>query len=150
MKPAWDQLGGDYAGSSSVVVADADCTESAKELCEKFEVSGYPTIKYFKDGSIWDGEVYNGGRDYDSLKQFVQDELEIKCDANNLAESACSEKEKGFIDKMNEKSVEERKTQLVRLEKMKDGKMKPELKQWLFQRIRILTTLGVGTDGDEL
>jgi hypothetical protein len=33
---------------------------------------------------------------------------------------------------------------------MKDGKMKPELKQWLFQRIRILTTLGVGTDGDEL
>ena len=32
MKPAWDQLGGDYAGSSSVVVADADCTESGKEL----------------------------------------------------------------------------------------------------------------------
>jgi protein disulfide-isomerase A6 len=149
MKPAWDQLGGDYAASSSVVVGDADCTADAKDLCEKFGVKGYPTIKYFKDGDIWGGEDYKGGRDFDSLKKFVEETLEVKCDANNVAESDCSDKEKEFIEKMKGKSAEERKKQLSRLESMKDGKMKPELKKWLVQRIRILTTLGVA-DGDEL
>jgi protein disulfide-isomerase A6 len=149
MKPAWDQLGGEYAGSSSVVIGDADCTDSAKEICEKLGVSGYPTIKYFKDGDVSVGEPYKGGRDYDSLKKFVENELEVKCDANNVAQTDCSDKEKDFIDKMKGKTAEERKKQLTRLQNMKDGKMKPDLKQWLMQRIRILTTLGVA-DGDEL
>ena len=59
MKPAWDQLGEEFAASSSVAIADADCTGAGKEACEKFGVSGYPTIKYFKDGNTA-GEAYNG------------------------------------------------------------------------------------------
>jgi hypothetical protein len=38
MKPAWDQLGAEYADSTSVVIGDADCTASAQELCTDFEV----------------------------------------------------------------------------------------------------------------
>ena len=128
-------------------IGDADCTADAKELCEKFEVRGYPTIKYFVDGDVTTGEDYSGGRDYDSLKKFVEEKLEVKCDINDPTE--CTDKEKGYIEKMKVKTAEERKKQLDRLETMKDGKMKPELKTWLVQRMRILTAL-TSADGDEL
>jgi hypothetical protein len=39
MKPAWDQLGDEFAGSSSVLIGDVDCTADGEELCSKFEVS---------------------------------------------------------------------------------------------------------------
>ena len=73
MKPAWDQLGDEYEGSS-VVVGDVDCTEDKnRDLCSKYGVSGYPTIKYMNiDTEDATGESYNGGRDFDSLKSFVE------------------------------------------------------------------------------
>ena len=99
------------------------------------------------DGDVSVGEDYSGGRDYDTLKAFVEEKLEVKCDIN--APDECTDKEKAYIEKMKVKTAEERKSQLVRLETMKDGKMKPELKQWLVQRMRILTALA-SADGDEL
>lgn len=57
------------------------------------DVSGYPTVKYFTAEGPND---YSGGRDLDSLKKFVSDELEVKCDVNNA--DGCSDKEKGFIE----------------------------------------------------
>ena len=45
MKPDWDQLGAEYASSSSVVIADVDCTVE-QDLCSDYDVRGYPTIKY--------------------------------------------------------------------------------------------------------
>ena len=77
----------------------------------------------------------------------MEEKLEVKCDIN--APDECTDKEKAYIEKMKVKTAEERKSQLVRLETMKDGKMKPELKQWLVQRMRILTALA-SADGDEL
>jgi thioredoxin-like negative regulator of GroEL len=136
MKEDWEQLGGEYEGSS-VLIGDADCTASGKELCEKNGVSGYPTIKYFKDGA--DAQDYQGGRSFDDLKKFVQDELEAKCDIAAPAE--CTDKEKKYIEKMKAKPAEDQKKQLTRLDAMKGDKMKAELKLWLSQRLRILTQL---------
>jgi len=138
MKPAWDQLGEEYAASSDVLIADADCTAEAEELCKKFAVSGYPTIKYFKDGDT-DGVDYQGGRDYDSLKKFVEETLEVPCKTQDPEK--CSEKEKKYIGKMGEKSSEDRKKQIDRLEGMKGSSMKAELKQWIGQRLNILKQL---------
>ena len=37
MKPDWDSLAETYAGSSSVVIADVDCTtDGGKEACSRF------------------------------------------------------------------------------------------------------------------
>lgn len=77
----------------------------------------------------------------------MEEKLEVKCDIKDPTE--CTDKEKGYIEKMKAKTAEERKKQLDRLETMKDGKMKPELKTWLVQRMRILTALS-SADGDEL
>lgn len=85
------------------------------------------------------GEDYKGGRDFDSLKAFVAETLEVKCSVKDSAE--CSEKEKGYITKMQAKTSTERADQIERLEKMAEGRMKAELKQWLHQRLHILREL---------
>jgi len=97
-----------------------------------------PTIKYFADGDE-KGQDYNGGRDFDSLKKFVEDELVVNCDIENPAE--CSEKEKKYIEKMKGKPSEERIKQLKRLDGMKANSMKAELKAWISQRMHILRSL---------
>ena len=97
-----------------------------------------PTIKYFVDGDE-QGEDYQGGRDFDSLKSFVEETLEIKCDVNKPDE--CSDKEKGYIEKMKAKSSEDRQAQIKRLEGMAGDSMKAELKAWLRQRLWILKSL---------
>ncbi|KAI2493554.1 hypothetical protein MHU86_20983 [Fragilaria crotonensis] len=138
IKPAWDQLGAEYAGSSSVLIGDVDCTDSGDSLCQKFGVQGYPTLKFFKDGNL-EGEDYTSGRDFDSLKTFVSEELEVKCNVKDP--SLCSDKEKAFIEKMKAESAEARKKQIDRLSKLKGSSMKAELKRWLNQRLNILTGL---------
>ena len=51
MKPAWDQLSDEFKSSKTVVVADVDCTVH-KDLCGKYGVRGYPTIKYFTSSTV--------------------------------------------------------------------------------------------------
>ena len=138
MKPAWDQLGDEYATSSSVVVADVDCTVE-QDLCQKYDVKGYPTIKYFTADSPATGSDYQGGRDFDSLKSFVSDTLEVKCLLDNL--EGCSDKEKDFMEKWKAKEKVEAAAQLDRLNKMVGGTMAPDLKKWVAQRISILKQL---------
>jgi hypothetical protein len=135
MKPAWDQLSAEYSESSSVVVADVDCTVE-KDLCSEYDVSGYPTIKYFTPETGEKGEGYNGARDLDGLKTFVADTLEVKCLLNDTA--GCSEKENEFLGKWKDKPAAEVAAQHERLAKMLGGSMKPELKQWVAQRANIL------------
>lgn len=138
MKAAWEELGDDYSSSSSVLIGDADCTVET-ELCGDHGVKGYPTIKYYPAGEGKEGKSYSGGRDKDSLKKFVQETLEVKCDVNS--KDGCSDKEIKFIDSMKGKTVEERQAQIERLSKMKNDKMKPELKQWVMARLAILKSL---------
>jgi len=138
MKPVWDKLGDEFAGSSSVMIGDADCTAEGKELCEKFEVRGYPTIKYFADGDDA-GSDYSGGRDFESLTNFVHETLEVKCTVKDPV--LCTEKEKAYIEKMKAKSGNELDAQLARLKKMEGASMKPQLKTWMKQRLNILNGL---------
>ena len=135
MKPAWDQLGDEYASSSSVIIGDADCTASGKSLCDANDVRGYPTIKYFNSENP-DGKDYSGGRSFDALKEFVSENLEVKCLLDNT--EGCSDKEKEFMGKWKEKSADDVKAQLTRLQGMASGKMTPDLKKWLNQRMSIL------------
>lgn len=136
MKPAWDQLASEYE-ASSVLVGDADCTVETA-LCSTFGVKGYPTIKYFKDGDR-EGESYNGGRDFDSLKKFVQESLEVLCDVKDPAQ--CDEKETKYIVDMTAKGEADIAKQLTRLTGMLSKPMKAELKGWVAKRVSILKQL---------
>jgi len=97
-----------------------------------------PTIKYFLDGDS-EGQDYKGGRDFDSMKEFVVNELEIKCDIKDG--TGCTDKEKAYIEKMKAKASDERVKQIKRLEGMTGSSMKAELKVWLRQRLHVLRML---------
>jgi len=146
MKPDWDKLGSTFEGSSSVIIADVDCTVET-DLCSDYEVRGYPTIKYFTSETGKEGAAYSGGRDYDSLETFVQENLQVKCSVADR--EGCSEKENKFIEKMKEKGADEITKQIDRLDGMKDKPMKPALAGWLKTRLRLLNEM-VGGEKDEL
>lgn len=101
MKPAWDQLMESFAGSATSLVADVDCTAAGQPLCEKSGVKGYPSIKY---GAPDDLKDYQGGRDFDSLKKFAEENLGPQCGPENL--DLCSKDEKAKYEKFMGMSVE--------------------------------------------
>ena len=121
------------------MIGDVDCTVE-KDVCSRFGVSGYPTIKYFTAETGEEGKAYQSGRTYDAIKQFTDDELSAKCTVDDPA-AGCTDKEAAYITKMQGKTADERAKQLDRLTGMKAGSMKPDLKKWLLQRIAILQQL---------
>ena len=139
MKPAWDEVS-EKMSDSSVYIADVNCSEES-ELCEANNVQGYPTIHYYVNGIKYD---YTGGRGVEDLTTFVNEELMPKCiindtsSNNNNDKNMCNEKEKSYIQKWNDKTLEEKKKELIRLNKMSGKMMKNDLKIWLRQRISIL------------
>ena len=74
MKPAWDQLGDAFKDSKTVVIGDVDCTVH-QGLCSEHGVKGYPTVKYYVNGEWSD---YEGGRDYDALKEFADENSQLR------------------------------------------------------------------------
>jgi hypothetical protein len=135
MKPDWDKLMGEYEASSNLVIGDVDCT-AEQALCQEHGVSGYPTIKYWNDETGPEGAKYAGGRTFDDLQKFVDENMAAPCSVED--ESSCSAKENKYIKKWAEKSADDVAAQIVRLEGMVSGSMKPELKAWIKQRLAVL------------
>lgn len=104
MAPVWDDLADTLKGSESVVIADVDCTVE-KDLCSRFGVRGYPTIKYFSGATGADGEDYDGGRDLDSLKAFADENLGPSCSVDSL--DLCDDDQKVAIAEVQKLSDEE-------------------------------------------
>ena len=80
MKPAWGQLMEKFKDSKTAAVHDVDCTVH-QDLCGKYGVQGYPTIKH---GDINNLEDYQGGREYDDMEKFANENLGPSCGPANL------------------------------------------------------------------
>lgn len=102
MKPAWDDLMDAFKDSSTQLVADVDCTAEGKELCETHGVRGYPTIKWGDPNAL---EDYKGGRDFDALKKFADENLKPICSPANL--DLCDDDKKAEIEKFMAMSDDE-------------------------------------------
>ena len=66
---------------------------------------GYPTIKYFTGNP--DGDAYEGGRDYNALKKFADENLGPSCSNDNI--DLCDDEQKAILEKYNKMSAAERK-----------------------------------------
>ncbi|KAE8739622.1 hypothetical protein FOCC_FOCC014887 [Frankliniella occidentalis] len=76
LSPTWEKLAEDYNDASTetdVIIAKVDCTAETA-LCSEHDVTGYPTLKFFKAGHD-EGTKYRGGRDYEALKSYISEQL---------------------------------------------------------------------------
>jgi hypothetical protein len=100
MKPDWDKLMEAFAGSTTQLVGDVDCTAAGKPLCDSNGVKGYPTIKW---GDPTDLQDYQGGRSYDDLQKFAEENLKAMCSPNNI--DLCDDGMKAEIKKFQDISA---------------------------------------------
>lgn len=67
LAPVYEQVADWAADANDVKLAKVDCTTES-EVCSKFGVKGYPTLKWFDHGSPTD---YSGGRDVAGIKSYI-------------------------------------------------------------------------------
>lgn len=98
MKPDWDKLAAEFEGNDGVAIVDVDCTkDDSKDLCSKYGVRGYPTIKYFTGSTDPLGDAYEGGRTFADLKKFADENLGPSCGPDNM--DLCNDEQKANIEK---------------------------------------------------
>jgi len=111
MKPAWDKLMAEFADSKSALVADVDCTAEGKPLCDSNGVKGFPTIKYGNPNDLQD---YQGGREFDALLEFANENLGPTCSPDNM--DLCSEEKKKEIADLTAKGADALEEKITALE----------------------------------
>jgi len=89
-----------------------DCTEAGKDLCETHGVQGFPTIKY---GDPTDLQDYQGGRSYEELKAFADENLGPTCGPANM--DLCSADLQKKINKYMEMSADALEAKIVKANK---------------------------------
>lgn len=85
LAPTWEDLAvkSNAAEEKVVTIAKVDCTIHTA-LCSSQDVTGYPTLKFYKNGAEKaDGIKYRGQRDMASLEKFIGEQL-----GNVVAEEA--------------------------------------------------------------
>ena len=87
LAPVYEELATNFeSAKDKVTIAKVDADEE-KSLGQRFGVQGFPTIKWF-DGKSETPEDYTGGRDIESLTEFVQGKTGAKGKAKKAAPSA--------------------------------------------------------------
>ena len=104
----WEKLAGDFATSSDALIAEVDCTDDDNQpLCSENGIEGFPTLKYGNPAALDD---YSGGRDYDSLKSFADENLKPSCSPFNL--ELCEGEEKDKIESYMAMSTDDLKAKI--------------------------------------
>ncbi|CAI7810544.1 unnamed protein product, partial [Closterium sp. NIES-54] len=73
LAPEYENFATAFKKTKSVVIAKVDCDEH-KDVCSKYGVSGFPTLKWFPAGKS-KPEDYNGGREASDLVEFVNEKI---------------------------------------------------------------------------
>merc|ERR1712137_164971 len=96
----------------TALVADVDCTAAGKDLCETHGVEGFPTIKWGDPSGL---ESYEGGRDFDELKKFADENLKPLCSPSNI--DLCDADKKKKIEELQALSKLDLEGQIEGIEK---------------------------------
>jgi protein disulfide-isomerase-like protein len=115
LKPVWDELADALAEQDDVLVVDVDCTaEGNKELCAKYGVQGYPTVKYFTGSTGAKGEDYKGGRTLEALREFADANFGPSCGPDDT--TLCDDAQRILLDAASALPPEELASSIVAME----------------------------------
>jgi len=120
LAPTWDKLAEFYKDSKTVLIGDVDCTsDGGKPLCDWFNHSSYPTLRYFRRDTGETGDQYHFGRGYETLDEWVKTELHqiTWCDAKT--KEHCSDQQVAYISEVQGKTKDEWSAELDRLNELK-------------------------------
>ena len=113
MAADWERLAADFKGHSVGFVAEVDCTAEGKTLCDENQVRGFPTLKWGDAAGL---EEYKGGRAYDDLSAFAEENLTKPiCSVSNL--NLCDAKKKRTIERFLELPLSEIRSKIAEEEK---------------------------------
>mmetsp|Transcript_37344 Transcript_37344/g.90677 ORF Transcript_37344/g.90677 Transcript_37344/m.90677 type:complete len:169 (+) Transcript_37344:355-861(+) len=94
----------DWKDSDVGGVYEVDCTSEdgdfEHEICELFGIESFPTILY---GSSLDLQTYDGGRTYEELSEFAEENLVPTCSAKNP--DLCDDEMKESMEEYSSKST---------------------------------------------
>ncbi|KAK3325504.1 thioredoxin-like protein [Apodospora peruviana] len=76
LAPVYEELAHAFESNKDVQIAKVDA-DAEKELGRRFGVQGFPTLKFF-DGKSDKPIDYNGGRDLESLSNFISEQTGAK------------------------------------------------------------------------
>lgn len=87
LAPIYEELAASFEGAKDkVIIAKVDADEH-KELGKKYEISGFPTLKWFDGTGKSKPEDYKSGRDLDSLTAFITEKTGAKAKKAKTAAS---------------------------------------------------------------
>lgn len=76
LTPIWEQLAEmlNEDESNNIRIGKVDCTTDS-DVCNEYDVTGYPTLKFFKVGNDKEGVKFRGTRDLPTLTNFINEQL---------------------------------------------------------------------------
>ena len=70
LQPAWKKLEEDMNGKD-IEILDIKCDlEQNKDLCERYSIDGYPSIKLIQGNKIF---TYDGDRSFEDMRAFINE-----------------------------------------------------------------------------
>lgn len=89
MAPTYERVAEIYQGDKQVVIAKIDASEE-KEIAQRFDISGFPTFKFFPAAPGSDPEVFDDGHALSSFVDFINDRAgTFRTESGGLTENAC-------------------------------------------------------------
>jgi len=70
--PKYEAVAKIFAGEKDVIVAKVDATEQ-RDLATRFDVSGYPTLKFFPKGEDKEAQTYDKSREISGFVAFLNE-----------------------------------------------------------------------------
>ena len=140
-----------FANNSLVAFGDVNLAEEQIGGQYQAGAGGWPTVRFFNKDTGIGGRAYTkktGGAMCDELGDdkymngyILEAGSTSLCSISDPAD--CNAKETDFIGKWKEKPTDEVAAQINRLRGMLSASMKPELREWVGQRLNALTQLQV-------
>ena len=109
LKPEYEKAAGILkANDPPVHLVKVDCTEAGKDVCGRFEVKGYPTLKIFRGGEL--SQDYGGPREAAGIVKFMKAQVGAaskECKSDGDVEALLKKNEVVIISYLSEKAEQE-------------------------------------------